>query len=243
MKRIIFILVILSLLTSIYAITPEEIIRLMELNQVHDTAEATGKMVVTDRFGTRTSTFKSYSKGASDSLIEFTSIEEAGQKILRTKNEIYLFFPDAEELIRIQGAALRDSVLGSDFSYEDMTGDKGILDLYNVTLEGSENVEGEDCYKIRLEAKDKGVPYALEYMWVDKKLFIYRKVHRFSKSGKLLKEMFVSRIETIKGKTIPMQMVMTDKLKKDSKTEFIIENLKIDIKLDSSLFSLEELTW
>src|SRR5512137_632079 len=88
--------------------TAEEIVARLQANQVFRTSRLEGVMTVTDRFGTKETRFVSYSRGDSDALIEFTSPEEKGQKILRTKDEIYLYYPDAEEVIRLQGAAFRD---------------------------------------------------------------------------------------------------------------------------------------
>ncbi len=59
-------------------------------------------------------------------------------------------------MIRLQGAALRQSVLGSDLSYEDMTEEKTTLDDYDVTLDGSETISGRDCYILTLTAKKQG---------------------------------------------------------------------------------------
>ena len=138
-------LVLLLVVPALSAITPAEIIDKMEENQVYDTSRVVGSMITTDKYGTIKRTFVSYARGDDESLIEFTSVEEQGQKILRTANEIYLYFPDAEELIRIQGAALRDAVMDSDFSYEDMTGEKSLWDTYDITLEGTELIDGAEC--------------------------------------------------------------------------------------------------
>jgi len=99
---------------NLSAITAEEIINTMDGMQTFDTSYSTGSIKTTDRFGVKESTFKAWSQGSSDSLIEFTSVAERGQKILRTKGSLYLFYPDDVELIRRQGAALRQSLLGSD---------------------------------------------------------------------------------------------------------------------------------
>ncbi|MBE3134413.1 MAG: outer membrane lipoprotein-sorting protein, partial [Acidobacteria bacterium] len=131
-----------SAMSAESAISAESIVRRMQSNQIFETSKVRGRMTVIDRFGTNVTTFLSYSRGTSDTLIEFTSPEEKGQKILRTREEIYLFYPGAEELIRLQGAAFRDAVLGSDMSYEDLTGGKTILESYEVSLEGKETVDG-----------------------------------------------------------------------------------------------------
>lgn len=223
--------------------TAEQVIRKLEENQVHETARSEGKMIINDRFGEKITTFKSWAEGEENTLIEFTSRQERGQKILRTNDEIYLYFPDAAEVIRLQGAALRDSVLGSDMSYEDMTGGKGILDDYRAELLGTESVDGRQCYKIELNAKGRGVAYPKEIIWIDTEMYVTRRVHMFSLSGKLLKEMRIQDYSTQNGKTFPVRFIIEDKMKRNSSTEFVIESIEIGADIPASRFSLEELTW
>ncbi len=95
-KRIIMVLLGLTILflpVSLFAITAEEIVREMDAQATFETSYSTGSIKTTDRFGTKESTFKAWSRGTTDSLIEFTSIAERGQKILRTKGSLYLFYP------------------------------------------------------------------------------------------------------------------------------------------------------
>jgi len=240
-KILILIAFLIFIAAGLFAITAEEIIEKMELNLVYDTAIVEGRMVINDRFGTRTSTYISYTEGEEKSLLEFTNIEDAGQKILRLKDEIYLYYPDAEETIRLQGAALRQAVMGSDFSYEDMTGDKGILDSYAVTLDGEGTVDGFPCYLLTLTAKTRDVPYQKEIMWVDKELFIYRQVHKLAKSGKLLKEMKVTDLIKVDGLYIPSRLIMVDKLKRNSSTEFYMDSIELGVDLPVDIFTLGEL--
>ena len=238
-------LLAVSMLSSLplFAISAEEIIRKLEENQVHETARSEGKMIINDRFGEKVTTFKSWAEGEEKTLIEFTSRQERGQKILRADDEIYLYFPDAAEVIRLKGAALRDSVLGSDMSYEDMTGGKGLLDSYNANLLGTEQVNGQECYKVELKAKGRGVPYPREVLWVDSEKFVNHRVHMFSLSGKLLKEMRIEEYRSLKGKIFPVRFIIEDKMKSNSSTEFVIESIEIGVDIPPSRFSLEELTW
>ena len=228
---------------SLAALTGEEIIQKMESNQVHKTSQSEGSMTITDRFGTRIKTYKAYSEGEDKTLLECTNPEEAGQKILRFEEEIYLYFPEAEEIIHLQGAALKDRVMGSDFSYEDLTGGKDLLDSYEVDLEGSDAIEGVDCYRIRLTAKKGDIVYPIQVVWVDKERFIYRRVMQYSLKGRELKEMNMLEYRVVAGKNVPTHMEMEDKMKKNSKTVFLIEKIEIGMPIDPTLFSLEELSW
>jgi hypothetical protein len=236
--------VVLFIMTvQAWGLDPQEIVRRMEANQVHKSAQMEGSFSITDGFGTRTKTFKAWSMGTDKMLVEFTNPEEAGQKILRTSDDIYLFFPEAEEVIHLQGSALKDSVMGSDFSYEDFTGEKGLLDLYSVESEGSETIDGRDCFVLKLTGKKKDIAYPMERMWVDEEMFVVRKSTSFSLSGKALKELLVKEVRTVSGKTFPTRMELRDLMKKSSTTVFQINKIVIDSPIDPKMFSRDELSW
>lgn len=225
------------------AITAEEVVRSVDDLETFDTSYSEGEIVTTDRFGVKTSTFKAWSRGAYDSLIEFTSVAERGQKVLRTSGELYLFYPDAQELIRLQGAALRQSMLGSDISYEDMTGEKDTLSDYTAKLLGTEQVKGRQCHILELTAKTRTVAYPIQKLWVDTETYMIWKGEFSTKSGRLLKEMQVLETMEVDGRTLSKVTKIEDKMKRDSATEMRIDHLEIDVQLDPSIFSLQNLTW
>jgi hypothetical protein len=244
-NKIAFTTVIATILGGIplFAQSAEEIIRRMEANQTHETSYIEGRMIISDRFGSRTSSFEMYSQGEENVLVEFTSAAEAGQKVLRTEDEIYLFYPDAAELIRLQGSALRESMLGSDVSYEDMTGNRGILDTYRATLSGRETIRGFDCFVVELEATSRDVAYPRQRLWIDSGLFVMRRSEQYALSGRLLKEIVVTDLMERSGRIFPSAMTISDTLKANSSTEFIVDEAEIGLRLPPNIFSLEELTW
>jgi len=223
--------------------TAQEIVAELDANQVQGTSYSTATMTINDRFGERTSTMEIWSRGRNLSLIEFTSPAERGQKILRTENEIYIFYPDAAELVRMQGAALRESMMGSDISYEDMTGGKTLLETYTVELIGEEAVDGHRCYKVSFEARSRNVAYPRQTMWIDTELFVARRSEQFALGGRLLKRIAMDDIEQIDGYSVPRHMVISDALKRNSSTELVLDDIEFDIPLSDDLFSLEELSW
>ncbi len=244
-NKIIVLIILLTLVVvgSVFALTGEEIVRKADDMQIFDTSEATGEMRIKDRFGIKVSTFNSWSRGADESLIEFTSRAERGQKVLRTEDELYLYFPDAEEIIRMQGAMLRQSMLGSDVSYEDMTGGKDRVSQYDVELLGEETVSGHECYVLMMVANVRTVPYPKEKVWIDKETFLGWKAEYYTKSGRLLKEIEILKAKEFDGRLIATETRISDKMKTDTETIMILEDLKIDIPLEDDLFSLEELSW
>ncbi len=235
--------ILLGSVSLLSAMTADEIVKKIDSLETFETSYSEGKIITSDRFGEKTSTFKAYTMGAYDSLIEFTSLAEKGQKVLRTSGEIFLFYPDANELIRLQGAALRQSLLGSDISYEDMTGEKDTLRNYKATLEGSTTWNNRDCYLINLEATTRKVAYPKQTLYVDKETFIVHRGEYSTSSGRLLKEIEVLSTMEVDGRTIAKETKIVDTLKRDSSTLMIVSKLEINKDIDRSLFSLDNLTW
>lgn len=224
-------------------LTAEEIVLRMEAQSFPEESKVDGVMITKDRFGSREMRFSSWAQGTDRSRIEFTSVEERGQKILRVGDNLYVYFPDARRTIRMQGAALREAVMGSDFSYEDMTtGDRGLLEDYSVTLKGKEVIDGRECYVIEMTARGGGVPYYRQDAWVDVELLVTRKVQKYARSGRLLKIMRVKEYTEYGEYLVATHMTMEDVLKKNSSTEFIIREMDLDITFSPTFFSHRELS-
>lgn len=243
MKRLLTLLTLVAVAATATAQTAEEIIRRLEANETHETAYAEGRMLIHDRFGDRTTSFRSWSRGEDESLIEFTSAGEAGRKILRRDDQIYLFYPDAAELIRLRGSALRDSVMGSDMSYEDLTSGGGLLADYEAKLTGTETVDGTEAYRIELEAKTRDVPYPRQVIWVDADRYVGLRTEMYSRSGDLLKVMDALELTEQDGKIFPVRVRIEDRLRADTYTEFVFDEIRVNVSIDDDRFSLEELTW
>lgn len=198
-----------------------------------------GSMLVKDRFGTRAITMNSYSRGKEDMLMEFTSVEEKGQKILRTQKEIYIYYPDAENLVRIQGAGMRDSMMGSDASYEDITRDKKTLDQYDAKLLGTE----EGFYKIELVAKKGSHPaYYKQIWWVNKKNYLLERGEYYSLSDKLLKKYTAIKSGAIDGRPYVVQFSLQNMLTKGTLTTVSLSEGSTKA-LPSSKFSINNLSF
>jgi len=232
------IIVLLVLSCSLYGINPEEIIKKVDENNTFSTFRGEGSIIIENSYGKRESTYTAYSMGSDNTLIEFTSGEEEGQKILKTKKDLYIKYPYAEEVQRLS----RSKTLGA-ISYDEMSGERNTLDDYSVEVKGEEKVNGVDTYVIRMIAKNSKVPHYMQDVYVDKKNFIILKALYYSKSGKLSKEMIVLETKSLGTRIVPVHTLITDKLKKNNSTENILDKMEVDISLDPKLFSLSELSW
>jgi outer membrane lipoprotein-sorting protein len=221
----------------------EQILQRLEDAQRFRTQQAEGTLVITDRFGARTKTFQSWAEGEERMLLAFTNPEEKGQKILRLSGEIYLYFPEAEEVLHLQGAALKESVLGSDFSYEDLTAEESLASRYEARLLGRERIDQREHFVLELKARKRGAAYPLQKIWVDAERYVPRRAEYFALSGKLIKDMEVLEVKTVSGRFVMTRAIMRDRMKKDSSTELSLERLRLDEPLPRDIFSLERLSW
>lgn len=224
-----------------FAQSAEDVVNKMDELQTFDTMYTEGTMITVDRFGEKRSTYKSWSRGSEDFLIEFTNIEERGQKVLRVDDELYLFYPDAEDIIPMHGSALKQSMFG-DISYEDITEGSNTLDNYDVEMLGSESVKGVDCWVIEMTATSRNVPYPKQIVKVGKADYVLREAEYYARSGRLLKTVDVVESRVLDdGRIILTGMVMEDQLRRGSSTTMRIDALEIDPDLDDDLFSLRSL--
>lgn len=223
--------------------TAAELLSRLDKSQTFDTTSADATMTIVDKFGTRRTEFTVRSRGKDDTFIEFTSAAERGQKILRNAKELYLFFPDAEEVTRLQGSALRQGMAGSDISYEDMTGTRNRLENYDAVLLGTEALDGRTVRRLDLRAKTRNVAYARQEVWMDAETDLPVRVAFYDLSGKLLKEMLFSGVETVRGFPVNTRFLVRDALKKGTSTEMVFRSMKINEPVPAALFTLENLRW
>lgn len=220
-----------------------ELLKNVDSVQTYQTMKAVGTMTIEDSLGSRKTSFLNYARGKDETFMEFTSAAEKGQKILRNAKELYLFFPDAEEVTRLQGAALRQSMAGSDISYEDMTGNRNRSENYTPLVEGSETVEGKDCWKLVLTAKTRNVAYPKQILWIEKTTFLPVRGEYFALSGKLLKDLWFGDPLRVSGRWINTTIKISDKLRGQSSTELRLTGIEIDRPLDPRLFTLDNLSF
>ena len=125
MKRWIIFFALFVFVSPLAAQTPtgEEILRNIDKNMNIDQAIRQSTMVIHGRSGTRTVTSKSWIKGHDKAFVEYLSpAREKGKKMLKLDDKIWTYTPEpADRIITISGHLLRQSVMGSDLSYEDIT--------------------------------------------------------------------------------------------------------------------------
>ena len=219
----------------------EDIIERVDKNNIYEKIEYNGRMNIRKGKKIRSKLMHVYAEGEEKALIEFTNPEDRGTKYLKLSDELWMYFPDAEEIVKISGHMLKESMMGSDFSYEDAVENQELLDKYSVTVMESENVGERDCYVLELNAIKKKITYAKRKLWVDKERFVVLKTQFFALSGKLLKEVVIEKVEKYDNRYFATKMIMVNKLMKDSSTIFEMEDIDFNADIPGDTFSKRNL--
>ena len=195
-------------------------------------------MTIHGKRSSRSVTSISWIEGTEKSFTEYLApAREKGTKMLKLGDQLWMYSPQSDRTIRISGHMLRQSVMGSDLSYEDMMEDRKLEELYSAKIVGEEDIDGHICWVMELTAAVDDLAYHSQKLWVDKENFVYRKQQLFAKSGKLLKVVEIADLLQIDGRWYPKKMLFQDVLKSGKGTEFIVESVKFDEVISDHIFS------
>ena len=217
----------------------DDIIKAVDRNMSAKSTVLKSKMIVHGRRATRTISSKSWMLGQDKAFTEYISpAREKGTKMLKIKNTMWTYSPQTDRIIQISGHMLRQSVMGSDLSYEDMMEDPKLFERYKAVLEGEDIIDDKDCWRILLTAREKGLAYNSRKIWIDKERMIPLREELYAKSGKLIKSLRISEIMQVGERWYPRIWIFKDELKSNSMgTEWIVDEIEFDVNIPDKRFS------
>ena len=221
--------------------TAEEIINKRDNNEYFDSVRMEAEMIIVSGGRKITKTMIALSD-KKNSLVEFTNPQDRDTKFLKREDDLWMFFPDAEEIIKISGHMLNQGMMGSDFSYQDIMESDKLTDLYDFKIIAEEEIDGRLCYVLEGVAREGvKVSYYRRVSWIDKERFIGLQEELYAQSGRLLKETKVNEVQEIEGRWIPIDSVMENKLRKDTYTGFKITKMDFNPEIPEETFTLQNL--
>jgi outer membrane lipoprotein-sorting protein len=216
----------------------KELLEKIDDNMSSDSRIFTSTMIIHGRRGSRNVESKTWAEGDDNSFTEYLApAREQGTKMLKLEDLLWMYSPNTDRIIKISGHMLRQSVMGSDLSYEDMLDDRKLTDNYNATVNTEEEYNGISCWLIDLKANTDDIAYDSRKIWVDKDKFIPMKQELYAKSGKLLKRMEMSDVVKVQGRWFPKKMIFKDMLKEGEGTEFIINEIQFDVTIPPDILN------
>lgn len=218
--------------------TAKEILDKIDQNMSSENRLFESSMTIHGRRASRTITSRSYSVGNKKAFTEYLSpAREQGTKMLKLENHLWIYSPSTDRIIQISGHMLRQSVMGSDLSYEDMMDDRKLTDIYDGVVTGTAEIDGRKCYILEMTANVDDVAYYKRQMWIDTERYVPLKEELYAKSGQLLKRTTLTDVKKIQGRWFPTTMVYKDMLKQGEGTTFKVLNAKFDIDIPAYIFT------
>ena len=218
--------------------TADEMLEKIDKNMSANTRIIESTMIVHGKRADRSMSSKSYTEGTKKSYTEYLSpAREKGTKILKINNEMWVYSPSTDRTIMISGSMLRQSVMGSDLSYEDMMDDRKLTEIYSAKITDTQTFDGRNCFVLELTATVNDAAYPSQKIWVDKERWIPLKQEMYAKSGKLLKQVTVSDLRQVQGRWFPMKMNYRDMLKDGKGTDWIISKIEFNVPIPENVFN------
>ena len=146
----------------------------------------------------------------------------------------WLFVPAINMVRRIAAQDKSSSFVGSDFTYEDVSGRDIADDTHAVIKE--EKLGGKDCYLIKSMPRAGDVDYNYKLSWVDKGNFLPLKEEYYNKKGELSRVFSADEVKDIKGLPTITKRTMKN-LNSGHMTEVTYTKTDYNIGIEDSLFS------
>jgi outer membrane lipoprotein-sorting protein len=238
MKKQSITIITLLLLIQGFAQDAKTILDKVDQNMSSRNRSTESTMIIHGKRSSRTLTSKTWSEGTKKSFSEYLSpAAEKGTKMLKLEGQLWIYSPSTDRIIQISGHLLRQSVMGSDLSYEDMMDDRKLTDLYNAKVISQEKIGDRNTYLLQLTAKVDDAAYYSQKIWIDAERFIPLQQELFAKSGQLLKRMELKDVKQLQGRWFPTTIIYKDVLKQGEGTEFKMTTILFDQKIPEYLFS------
>lgn len=243
MKRTMFGMMLVFCAAALFSQTPTaaELLARIDSNEIYSTIIYDGELVIEYQNRRYVKTFRTSARENSDSFIEFTNPEDRGTKYLKRSGRLYVYSPDNEGVMLISGHMLKESMMGSDMSYEDTIENASLASRYNAVLAGEDTWNGRPVWVLDLDAKSRTESYPKQKLMIDKENGDLVHYELFALSGAKLKEYNLIRVEVIGGRRFPVEGAISDLLRRGSKTTFYMRNVVLDQPIPDSVFSQRNL--
>ena len=150
----------------------------------------------------------------------------------------WIFIPAVNMVRRVAASDSRSSFVGSDFTYEDISGRDLSADTHTLLRE--EKFGEADCYLIESIPKS-GAEYTKKLAWIDKATFLPRKEEYYDAQNELARLFTADTIENVAagdGRSVATITKRTMKtVKSGHRTEVRFDSVAYDVGLDDDVFT------
>lgn len=152
----------------------------------------------------------------------------------------WLFLPAVNRIKRISTANKSGPFVGSEFAFEDITGQE--LKKYSYSL-----LEPSECGSLQCDRLDRqplyeGSAYSHQIAWIDTKDHQIRKVEFFDRKGQLLKTLNYSQYRLYEGEIWRAHRMTMDNHQTKKSTQLVFEDYEFKLNLSERDFTKSSLS-
>jgi len=245
MKRTFAALAFLAALTTAHAQSmpdPAQLLRHAYDNYRANSSAATVTMTIHRSDWERSLQMKSWTRGDDDALVRFLApAKDAGNATLKTGQDMWVFNPKLNQVIKLPPSMMAQSWMGSDFSYNDLSKSEDILTQYTHRLIGTETAGGRTVWTIESTPKP-GAPV----IWGKLVLklrddYVIVEETYFDQDMKPARRMTADRIGSLGGRAYPLVMTMHPLDTPGAWTRIETSEAQFNIAIPPYLFTLSNL--
>ena len=253
MKKILYLLISLTVSLSANDLTGRDVIVKMDSQKKVTTTKMIIKLTHTDikrgkekiRIREIVRYLKRYNEGKykSKSLLRFVKpdiVNGAGFLIWSNRsggNKQWLFLPKLKTAKQIDSKAKTQRFMNTEFSYEDLESFNQSDEQY--FLNDEENIDGLNCYIVEIIGHTQ-TQYKRRLAWIDSESWLLHKIEFFDKSNKLFKILTISEYKSLENYHFASKMIMKN-IQTGCQTIMDVSEIKYNIDLPDSYFTKESL--
>jgi outer membrane lipoprotein-sorting protein len=172
--------------------------------------------------------------------------KDRGETTLRRRNEMWLWMPKVERVIKIPPTMMHSSWQGSDFTYEDIVKADSIAKDYTYKLLGTRREGERTVYRIEcLPKADAPVVWGK----VITEVAVYEQDQSvipvmeedYSERGELIRTIALSDVKMMGGRRVPSKLECVSAKKKGRSTTLHYLELEFDLTIKDDFFSYQRL--
>ncbi len=217
-----------------------------KIDEMYRSKTSYGKveMIIETPHWKRTILMEMWTEGMEKTLIRILSPKkDKNISTLKIGNKIYNYLPKVNKIIKIPPSMMMSSWMGSDFTNDDLVKEYTFIDDYKFSIiQYREADKKEDELYIQCIPKDGvAVVWGKIIIAVKKTNYLPLWEKFYDEKGNLIRILRFSEPKIIGKKLVPTKMEMIPLKKKGRRTIIRYIELKFNVKLDSSIFSLRKL--
>jgi outer membrane lipoprotein-sorting protein len=190
----------------------------------------------------RSMSMLSWTRGDDDSLVRFTApAKDAGNATLKLGDDMWIFNPRLNQIIKLPASMMAQSWMGSDFSYNDLAKANEVLTEYTHKLAGQEQKGGHTIYVVEALPKPQAATVWGKQVVRIRDDGVLLEENYFDQDMKLVKSMQTKTVDMLGGRPYPVVLTMHKTDSPGKWTQLHFEQGHFNVHIPDALFTKSNL--